>query len=176
MNRGSKPILWAVALVILSATGAADLQAQSRGPSTADERNRAVQAAKQLRTDPLAASTQTEREWLIKWLIEVPDIAVQLCGGILGDLGDTNQSAYPGTLLATMMASEAAYVIENPQRAKDRRAMFRAGVDGALDAYEVIRKKDASYQAKKLDEFVLARNAGKLDDVLNSALKASKCK
>jgi hypothetical protein len=150
VNRRSKPILWVSALIILSTTSPMGLRAQSREPSTADERNRAVQAAKQLRTDPLAAHVQSEREWVVKWLIEVPDISVQLCGGILGDLGDANQSIYPGTLLATMMASEAIYVIENPQKAKDRQAMYGAGVGGALDAYEVIRKKDASYQAKKI--------------------------
>ena len=38
--------------------------AQQRGPSTPEERTRAVQTAKSLQADPLAPSLQGDREWL----------------------------------------------------------------------------------------------------------------
>src|SRR6202044_1724377 len=53
--------------------------AQQRGPSTPQERARAIQTAKSLQAEPLAADIQEDREWLVKWLIEVPDISVKLC-------------------------------------------------------------------------------------------------
>ena len=147
---------------------------QQRGPSTPEERSRAVQVAKALRTDPLADSNTKDREWLIKWLIEVPDISIKLCGGLLGDLGDSKKSPNPGALLATMMASEAAYVIENPDKAKDKDAVYMAGMEGALDAYQAIRAKDPSFKAKRLDEFDQKRTDGKLAEAVASATK--KCK
>ena len=50
-------------------------RAQQRGPSTPEERARPVQTAKALQSDPVAPNLQEDREWLLKWLIEVPDIS-----------------------------------------------------------------------------------------------------
>jgi hypothetical protein len=147
---------------------------QQRGPSTAEERARAVQVAKSLRTAPLAENTTKDCEWLMLWQIEVPDISVKLCGGVLGDLGDTKKSQYPGALLATMMASEANYVIENPRRAKANSVMYFAGIESALDAYQAIRSTDSSYHAEQLDELNQKRMDGKLADAVRSVTK--KCK
>jgi hypothetical protein len=146
---------------------------QQRGPSTAEERSRAVQIAKSLRADPTAASVQQDREWLVKWLIEVPDISVKLCSGILGDLGDS-KTGYPGALLATMMASQAAYVIENPSKAKDNNAVYLAGLEGALDGYQAIHNKDSNYRLPHLEDLLQNRSEGKLPDYVRSATK--KCK
>ena len=114
--------------------------AQQRGPSTPEERARAVQTAKSLQADPLAPNLQGDREWLVKWLIEIPDISVKMCSTFLGDLGDS-KSGYPGAVIATMLASEAAFVIEHPEKAKDVEAIYLAGVDGALHGYEAILRK-----------------------------------
>jgi hypothetical protein len=94
----------------------------------------------------------------------------------MGDLGDSKKSQNPGALLAAMLASQAAFVIENPQKAEDNRAINLPGVNGALDAYQAIRSKDPSYQAKRLDEFNQQRSNGKLADAVGSALKENKCK
>jgi len=147
--------------------------AQQRGPSTPEERARAIQAARALKADPLAPNLQEDREWLIKWLIQVPDITVKLCATFLGDLGDS-KSGYPGALIATMMASEAAFVIEHPDRAKDAAAVYVAGVDGALDAYQAIRKKDVNYRLAHLDDLTQKRDQGKLVDYVRTTAK--KCK
>src|SRR5439155_23032939 len=119
---------------------------QQSGTSTDEERARAVQTAKSLQSDPLAPNVQQDREWLLKWLIEVPDISVKVCTTFLGDLGDS-KSAYPGAIIATMLASEAAFVIEHPDKGKDVGAFYFAGVDGALHSYQSIRLKDVSYRA-----------------------------
>jgi hypothetical protein len=147
---------------------------QQRGPSTAEERARAIQVAKSLRNDPLAARNTKDREWLIQWLIEVPDISIKLCGGLLGDMGDSKKSPYPGALLATMMATEVAYVIENPDKAKDNNAVYLAGIEGILDAYQSVRAKDPNFHAKQLDEFSQKRVDGKLAEAVAAATKKSK--
>jgi hypothetical protein len=147
--------------------------AQQRGPSTPEERARAVQTAKSLQSDPLAPSVQEDREWLLKWLIEVPDISVKMCTTFLGDLGDS-KSGYPGAIIATLLASEAAFVIEHPDKAKDVDAVYFAGVDGALHSYEAIHSKDVSYRSPHLDDLIQKRDQGKLSDYVRATAK--KCK
>jgi hypothetical protein len=146
---------------------------QPRGPSTPEERARALQAAKLLRIDPLSAATTEEREWLIKWLIQVPDISVKLCPSLLGDLGDS-KAGNPGAIISSMMASQAAFVIEHPDKVKNREALYFAGADGALQSYQAIRQQDPSYHIPHLDQLILQRDQGKLTDYVHSATK--KCK
>jgi len=96
-----------------------------------------------------------------------------MCTTFLGDLGDS-KSGYPGAVIATMLASEAAFVIEHPEKAKDVEAIYVAGVDGALHAYEAIHKKDMSYRLPHLDDLIQKRDQGKLTDYVHSTAK--KCK
>jgi hypothetical protein len=146
------------------------IDAQQRGPSTPEERARAVQTAKSIQADPLAPNLQGDREWLVKWLIEIPDISVKMCTTFLGDLEDS-KSGYPGAVIATMLASEAAFVIEHPEKAKDIEAVYVAGVDGALHGYESIHKKDVSYRLPHLDDLIQKRDQGKLTDYVHSTAK-----
>jgi hypothetical protein len=158
---------------IVAAVFSMQAGAQQRGPSTPEERARAVQTAKSLQSDPLAPNVQQDRESLLKWLIEVPDISVKMCTTFLGDLGDS-KSGNPGAIIATMLASEAAFVIEHPDKTKDVEAVYFAGVDGALHSYEAIRSKDASYRSPHLDELIQKRDQGKLSEYVHATAK--KCK
>ena len=162
-----------IVLVIAVAVCSVQADAQQRGRSTPEERARAVQTAKSLQSDPLAPNVQEDREWLLKWLIEVPDISVKMCTTFLGDLGDS-KSGNPGAIIAAMLASEAAFVIEHPEKAKDVGAVYFAGVDGALHSYEAIHSKDASYRLPHLDELIQKRDQGKLADYIHATAK--KCK
>ena len=150
-------------------------QSSQRGPSTPDERARAVKIAEELQSDPLADHVEADRAWLMRFLIEIPDIGVNVCIGILGDLG-AKETGYPTALLSTMLASEAALIIQHPNQAKDPQEVYLAGVDGALNAYVAIRKKDPKYHAPKLDEFLANRNAGTLKGAVAEATKALSCK
>jgi hypothetical protein len=161
-------------LAVLCFSPAGFAQGQKRGPSTPEERARAVKVAHDLQTDPLAENVQAEREWLIRWLVEVPDIGVNVCSGILGELGE-KETGYPGALLSAMLGAEAALIIEHPNQAKDTQQIYFAGVDGALNAYQAIRKQDPKYHATKLDDFIARRNDGKLKDAVAEATKTLKC-
>jgi hypothetical protein len=169
LMRGFVTVFVVVAVAVLSTLAGA----QQRGPSTPEERARAVQTAKSLQSDPLAPNVQQDREWLLKWLIEVPDISVKMCTTFLGDLGDS-KSGYPGAIIATMLASEAAFVIEHTDKAKDVEAIYFAGVDGALHSYDSIRLKDVSYHVAHLDDLIQKRDRGKLSDYVRATAK--KCK
>jgi hypothetical protein len=49
-----------------------------RGPSTPEERQRALRIVQQLEEQPLNINAD-DREWMLKWLIQVPDISVEIC-------------------------------------------------------------------------------------------------
>ena len=50
-----------------------------RGPSTPEERATAVKVARLLESDPFHKDAKKAREWFLLWLIEVPDISVEIC-------------------------------------------------------------------------------------------------
>jgi hypothetical protein len=70
-----------------------------------------------------------------------------------------------------MLASEAAFVIEHSEKAKDVEAIYLAGVDGGLHGYEAIRKKDMSYRLPHLDDLIQKRDQGKLTDYIHTTTK-----
>jgi hypothetical protein len=178
MIRGELAALLIVAIALGSCTQVfpGRISLQRRDPSTPEERTRAVQMARSLEADPLAPNLQGDREWLIKWQLEVPDISiksVKFCASFLGDLGDP-KSGYPGAVNFTMVASEVAFVIEHPDKANDVEAIYLAGVNGALHGYEAIHKKDMSYRLPHLDDLVRMRDQGELADYVHATAKECK--
>jgi carboxypeptidase Q len=162
-------VLACLTALTLVAAFVTQAHAQQRGPSTPEERTRVVQISKRLRADPIAADVQHDRLWLMTWLIGVPDISVKLCTTFLGDLGDA-KNGYPGALIAAMMATEAAFVIENPNKTRDSAAVYLAGVDGAPDGYRAIREK-SDYRLPQLDYLIQKREKGKLVDYVRNVAK-----
>jgi hypothetical protein len=71
---------WLIFLASLKVTFA-----QSRGPSTPDERKCAVEIATLLENDPLNKDEKALSRELLIWLIEVPDIHVKICTNVFGD-------------------------------------------------------------------------------------------
>jgi hypothetical protein len=146
---------------------------RERGPSTPEERAKAVQIARDLEVDPLGANAKEERNWIMTWLIQVPDLSVKFCTDLLGPRPNP-QSPYWAGISTQMLFSSAAFIIENPKKAKDQQAVYLAGVDGALRSYEAILKKDPQVRWPSVEGIIELRNRGKLDDYVRQAMK--KCK
>lgn len=160
----------ATVLVISLFLCAASPALQKRGPSTPEERTKAVQFTHDLETNPLGPQAESEREWLTLWLIEVPDITVEVCPRLLGpELPDKKK--FGTEILSQLMFSEAAFMIENPDKAKDTIAVHTAGTGGALKVYEAILKDHPKAQLKTLDEIIARRNKGELQDHIQEAMK-----
>jgi hypothetical protein len=107
------------------------------------------------------------------WLIEVPDISVTLCSALLGEDRDSKNEPR-GTLVAAMMASQAAFVIEHPEKSKDDVAVYLAGMEGVLSAYSAMKSKDPQLHLAQLDDLLVEREQGKLADYVKKTAK--KCK
>ena len=104
---------------------------QKRGPSTPEERTKAVQFAHDLENNPLGPQAKSEREWLLRWVMDVPDITVAFCPQILGT-EPSDKQPYGTEIRTQLMFSQAAFLIENPDKTKDDLAIQTAGVNGSL--------------------------------------------
>ena len=149
------------------------VSAQERGPSTPEERATAVKLARLLETDPLGPQAKDARHWLTVWLVEVPDITVSVC-----DFLDAPRSAekYSAEINMQTLYSGAAFIIEHPESAKDQPAVYRAGVEGALKAYEAIRQQKPKYVWPLLDELRQKRDSGALQDFVAAAVRKCEAK
>ena len=74
----SRRILLSCVLFVFLCSNRFAQSQQKRGPSTPEERAKAVQIARALEGDPLQPGNKDMRTWFTLWLIEVPDITVQV--------------------------------------------------------------------------------------------------
>lgn len=152
--------LTAAALLLTLCASASSAQ-DKRGPSTPEERAQTVRLAHALETDPLNDAAKTARSWLIVFLTQVPDVNVVVCTDLYGPLLKTKKD-YSSELFTQPMFSEAAFIIEHPDKANDATAVHLAGVEGMLKAYEGFLKAKPKGHHKFLDELIEKRDKGEL--------------
>jgi hypothetical membrane protein len=144
------------------------------GLSTPEERAKVVALTRLLERDPLIENALATRQWLRKWIIEVPDIKVYACDDLLGHgLGDNYPYLREVNLQA--MFSAAAFAIEHRDQARNKFAQYHAGVEGALQMYEVLAKSKPDAKSAFLDELLAKPDHGELADHV-AKLANEKCK
>ena len=144
--------------------------AQDRGPSTPEERARAIKVAHGLEEDPLAKDAGEQRAWVIQWIIEIPDITVNVCFDYFGKLPDPPRG-HSLEITRQMIISSAAFMIEHPDKAKDEQAVALSGLLGALKAYQAILMQDSGSRWSYVDNLVQMRDQGKLDGYVTETRK-----
>src|SRR5580700_10047439 len=162
-----RAIVIATLLVGLVVTRAAlAQQPPQRGPSTAEERARAVKVAHELEDDPLAKDAKDNREWVVQWIVDIPDITVNVCFDYFGKMPNPPKG-HSKEIVRQMIISSAAFMIEHPDKAKDEQAVATAGLLGSLKAYQAILKGDPDARWPYVDKIVQMRDQGKLDDFVS---------
>ena len=141
-------------------------QQQKRGPSTAEERARAVKIAHELEENPLAKDAKDNREWVVQWIVDIPDITVNVCFEYFGKMPNPPRGHFK-EIVNQMIISSAAFMIEHPDKVKDEQAIATAGLLGALKAYQSILKGDPEARWSQVDKIVQMRDQGKLDDFVS---------
>ncbi|MGD0858869.1 MAG: hypothetical protein ABR912_06090 [Terracidiphilus sp.] len=147
--------------------------AADRGPSTPEERKQALEYIHDFEANPLGPHAVEEREWVLRWIIEVPDIHVSVCT-ILDKLpkGDKKDAS---TVFIAETFSQTAFLIQNPDKQDDRLAEYQAGVEGALRVYEVLLKANPKDRQPFLDDLIERREAGTLAQFVKERAEAA-CK
>jgi hypothetical protein len=147
--------------------------AQKRGPSTPEERKRAVEMATFLETTPLAKEAKEYRAALLYFLAEVPDITVKLCTNVLGE-SKRLKGDYESELVAQLAYSQAKFVIENPDKAQEDAAVYLAGVEGTLRTWQAIKAAKPKAKHLLMDELLQKQQAGTLADYVKAGMSGCK--
>ncbi len=167
---------WYVCIVVFIVCGLSFSRiamSADRGPSTAEERAKAVALVRGLESDPLGDSAFQSRRWLTQWLIDVPDISVNWCTDLMAPLLKSRK--HPADVVSVQpLFSASAFIIEHPDKATDQFAINTAGVEGALRAYETILKTDPKAHVPFLDDLIEKRGKGLLPDYVRAAQKQCK--
>ena len=156
----------AITTLVLGFISVRAVRAQDRGPSTPEERAKAVKIAHDLENDPLATDAKEQRTWVIQWIIEIPDITVNVCFDYFGKLPDPPRG-HSTEIARQMVISSAAFMIEHPDKAKDDQAVALSGLLGAIKAYQSIVKQESASRWGQMDKLVLMREQGKLDEYVS---------
>lgn len=155
----------ALALLVL----AAPRLALARGPSTPEERKRALQTTRRLEKEPLARKSADDRKWLFQWIVEIPDIQVNGCKGPLDELAD-DAEGYGRILYVQAVFGMAAYLIEHPDKKGDWVAVQTAGLESVLRAYDSMKKVDSEARWKELDRLQAAQKKGRLRAIVSKEM------
>ena len=169
MKKKSLMLVAAVAALTLCAV-AAPAQ-EKRGPSTPEERRRAVEIATLLENEPLHKDAKKLSQALMYFIIEVPDISITFCIPVLGDYYNI-KGDYSPNITAQFTFSMAKFIIEHPEQADDKEKVYLAGVEGVLRAYQNIKKAKPKVLMKPLEDLLAKQQAGQLADFV----KANACK
>ena len=161
-------VLFALSLAPL-ATLAAD-----RGPSTPEERKQALAYIHDFEADPLGPNAIQEREWTIKWIIEIPDVHVSFCSTILDKMNRSDKKDGPA-LLAAMIMGQTEFALQNLGKQADRMPQYQAGVEAVLRVYEVLLKVNPKDRQPYLDDLIQRREAGTLAQFVSERAGAA-CK
>ena len=171
----TKRMLLLVGLALILGFAAKAAVAQNRGPSTPEERKRAVEIATLLENDPLNKNAKALSSELLFWLIQVPDISVKLCTNVLGDYSKI-KGDYSPTIVTQLTFSEAKFIIEHPEQANDDFQVNLAGVEGVLKTYENIKKAKPKVKMEPLEQLLVKQQSGQLADAVMDAMSGCKAK
>jgi hypothetical protein len=167
-----KKLTLSVALLCLLC-GAPSAHAQKRGPSTPEERRRAVEMATFLEQSPLDKDAKKYRAALLYFLAEVPDISVTLCTNVLGETKRI-KGDYEAEMVGQLAYSQAKFVIENPDRAKDDFAVYLAGVEGVLRTWQAVKAAKPKAKFPLMDELLQKQQAGALAEHVKAGMAGCK--
>jgi hypothetical protein len=145
-----------------------------RGPSTPEEREKALASIDDLETNPLGPKAHDEREWLLYFLVQVPDIHVSMCSGVFADLPKGNKKD-SDILFTQVLYSSARYAIQHDGGSSNAPDQYLAGVEGALRTYEVLIQQKPEDRQTKVDDLLKKRADGTLADWVKQRA-ATSCK
>jgi hypothetical protein len=158
-----------LAVLIAVATAASlPCAAKMRGPSTPEERARAVEYVRSLEENPLAKDSLEKRMWLTEWIVEVPDFTVDACCKELASLDRVNNT-YSNQLRMQAMYSQAAFLLQHPGE-KNAATIQAAGLAGTLRAYRAIQRFDPTAKYPLLDNLLTLEREGKLQQYVRKKM------
>ncbi|HEV8242115.1 MAG TPA: hypothetical protein VGS57_22305 [Thermoanaerobaculia bacterium] len=151
----------AAALLCLLAALAPAAHAATRGPSTKEERDKAVQLTTMLESTPWSEEAPAARQWLMSFLSEAPDLTVKRCLSLFG--APSERTGIPAEVLDQQLFSGAAHNFQHADESPGSTGTFVAGLRGALAAYSAWRAHGGLDAVPRLDALVKIDKDGQLE-------------
>lgn len=161
-----------VIFVFLCCICSANAQNQ-KPPTTPEQKKQAVEMVTFLEANPFAKEAKEYRRTLILFLIEAPDITVNLCTNVLGESKQL-KGDYDTEVVNHLMFSQAKFIIENPDKAQDNAAVYLAGVEGVLRTWQSIKTAKPKAKFALMDELLEKQKAGTLAEHVQTNMKGCK--
>lgn len=161
--------------VVLVIAGSLPSSAKMRGPSTAEERARVLEYTQSLEQHPLAKDSIEKRMWLTEWIVQVPDLTVNVCCKELKQLQslDRVNDTYSNQLRMQAVYSQAAFLLQHPEE-KNQATIQAAGLAGTLRAYRAIQQFDPTAKYPLLDNLLVLEKKGKLNKYVEHKNRCTK--
>jgi hypothetical protein len=113
----------------------------------------------------LDESVSKEGDAALKSLGDVHDIHVAPCPALLSEFSSMGY-AYSHAITRQYMLAGGAFIIENPGKAGDTKAMNLAAVETVLKTYQAILQQKPDPKAKPLDDLLKKQAKGRQHDSL----------
>jgi hypothetical protein len=97
-----------------------------------------------------------------------------MCTEVLGPAYNKEKYRHASEITMQLLLSGGAFVIENPDNAKDDKAQYLAAVEGALKAYQSILREEPEATSKALNDLLQKQSQSTLADFVRESSK--KCK
>ncbi len=171
MRKSLLSVTLTLALAVISTNAMAD----PRGPSTPEERQRALNVIQKLEQEPMSPALKQDRDWVFQWIREVPDLDVRVCSVVLKPLTEQANSPERNALVLQSLLSSAEYSMRNDGQKKSPVNMYMAGVEGMLRAYHNILKQDPKLKNPAMEDMDRKQREGTLEAyVRQSAAECAK--
>ena len=141
--------------------------------SNPEERARALEYTQSLEQHPLAKDSLQKRMWLTEWIVQVPDLTVNVPRQefkALVSLDKVNDT-YSNQLRMQAVFSQAAFQLQHPEE-KNAARIQAAGLEGTLRAYRAIQQFDPTAKYPLLDNLMSLEKKGKLQKYVEKQNKA----
>lgn len=145
---------------------------QAKKTSTPEEKATFVKGTKLLEQDPFHKDAKKINQALLFWLIEAPDVSVTLCS----DFINPKKYKYSPEVTVQFTFGMGAFIIENPDKAKDDKAIYQAGLESVTRMYEAILVAKPKATNEDLDKLLEKRKKGELGQHVEDVLKNGGCK
>lgn len=164
MSRTNHAALVTVVLVVVMTLASAWAEPRK---STPKERQRIVDLSKQYEKNILAPEAKKLASEVFDWWVEVPDVTLNWCSELLTDEMPQDQDLAGAVRLQGLVAG-GVFVLEHPQQASDDRAIWIAGLEGVVRAYQNLLELDQGHRDDFLDKLVEIGSAGKLGEYVDT--------
>jgi len=142
----------------------------NRGIPDEAECKKAIELTRLLESEPLSKEAARARKQMARWLVLYPDIEVRQCSVLLGSIADERKKEFE-FISMQLLYSGAAYIIEHPEEGDDRLAVYAAGLEGALRAYEAILRDKPRLRRPYLDRLIRLRDDGTLIEYVTEVME-----